>query len=156
MGDKDRVFVAVYFRQAITSDEKTRNELQHAAYHWAIWVEPKDSSGEGSSYDVKQHPAYANIGDPGGWRYNYREAADFGRSQCMLGRIMIGKLPKGVTIKDLHDALQKLPLPRENTDPAENCVTWTKGAIGELQQRNWVEQFNLDRFMDDALALGYK
>lgn len=69
---------------------------------------------------------------------------------------MIGKLPKDVTIKDINDMLQNLPLPREDADPVENCVTWTKCAIVELQQRNWVEQCDINKFMDDAIVLGDK
>ena len=71
MSNKDRGFIAAYFRQAITSNPASREELKHAAYHWAIWVEPKGSRGEGSSYDVKHHPSYPTVDDPGGWRYSY-------------------------------------------------------------------------------------
>lgn len=154
MSNKDRVFVAVYFRQGITSDSKSRDALTHAAYHWAIWVEPKGSRGEGSSFDVKQHPPYTNIGDPGGWRYTYKDTADWRRSQSMLGRIMIGKLPKNTSKQDLNAILEKLQLPQEDAAPVQNCVSWTKDAIEHLQKRQLVEQFDVDQFMDHALSLG--
>lgn len=65
---------------------------------------------------------------------------------------MIGKVPNEVTYAKIHGLLRAIPLPQKGALPEENCVTWTRNAICKLQENGLAEQFNLDRFMDDALA----
>ncbi|EFE33887.1 uncharacterized protein ARB_07351 [Trichophyton benhamiae CBS 112371] len=69
----------------------------------------------------------------------------------MLGRMMIGKLPKGITAHDVDTLLQRVALPRENATPVENCVTWIRAAIQALQEKQWVENFDIDKLMDHTL-----
>ncbi|KAI0515180.1 hypothetical protein F5B22DRAFT_656366 [Xylaria bambusicola] len=149
--NKTRVFVALYSRQGITSHEQS-HELGYARFHWAIWTEPKGSTGDGSCYQVIKADTYVNIPDSGGWRYNYIKAANCPRSRSMLGRIMVGKIPNGIDQDAVDDVLSKVPVPRDNTDPAENCVSWTLAALKELVQHGWVDDyFDLEHFMDWAL-----
>ncbi|EGE05824.1 hypothetical protein TEQG_04834 [Trichophyton equinum CBS 127.97] len=105
MTDKYRVFVATYFRQGITSDKRNRTILKYATYHWAIWIEGKKSTGPGHCFDVKEHPPFSNFPNSGGWKYECRHE-NLAESHGMLGRMMIGKLPKGVTVQDVDGLLQ--------------------------------------------------
>lgn len=70
----------------------------------------------------------------------------------LLGRIVIGKLPDGVSSADLRDFFERVPLPVRNMHPQQSCVTWAVGAIRDLQRRGWVEDFELDGFKDLALS----
>jgi len=150
MSNKPRVFVAAYFRQGITQDPQSV-QLGTARFHWAIWIEPKGSMGPGACYQVYSEDTYRNVPGSGGWNYNYRPTADYTRSGSMIGRLMIGKLPPGVTCDDVDAVLSRLPLPRENVHPIENCVTWTMAAIEQLQARGWADMFDIRTFMDWAL-----
>lgn len=147
--NKKRVFVALYFRQSITSDPNSQ-DLGPARFHWAIWIEPKRSRGEGACYQVISQPTYRNIPGSGGWTYNYRTDADYNRSNSMMVRIMIGKLPRGTGYNDVDALLRQIRLPRENSRSVENCVTWTQAAIEQLQRRRCVESFSIRRFVDHA------
>ncbi|ERF73302.1 hypothetical protein EPUS_03135 [Endocarpon pusillum Z07020] len=154
MSNKDRVYVALYFRQGISNEPALRQEYQHAAYHWAILVMPKSSEGEGSTYDVKYQDAYSNLPGSGGWGYFYRGEADMRQSRAILGQVMIGKLPKNIGSGDVDQMLRRIPIPQDNTDPVQNCVSWLVHAIQELQQHECAEQFDVNQFMNDALQLG--
>lgn len=70
----------------------------------------------------------------------------------MVGRIMIGKLPKSIQLHQLDETLMKIPLPRRDVEPVENCVTWTFAAIHKLQALGAVDEFDVGVFMDHALA----
>ncbi|KAI0454189.1 hypothetical protein F5B21DRAFT_476122 [Xylaria acuta] len=94
---------------------------------------------------------FVNVPESGGWQYEYIRAADYTRSGSMLGRIMVGKLPNGVSPDLVADVLSNVPLPIETNYPVDNCVTWTMRALRELQLRGWVDNFNLRGFMNHAL-----
>ncbi|KAI1750365.1 hypothetical protein F4782DRAFT_532474 [Xylaria castorea] len=149
---KTRVFVAAYFREGITSSEGSYELLQHARFHWAIWIEPKGSTGIGACYQAMKYDEFVNIPDSGRWQYEYINTADYTRSASMLGRIMVGKLPKDVSPELVADILfGGVPLPAENNDAVENCVNWTMAALRELQLRGCVDNFDIQDFMDHAL-----
>lgn len=69
----------------------------------------------------------------------------------MMGRIMVGKIPNDVTKEQVTAVLLGIPLPRTDTEPVENCVSWTKEALAELQQKGWADQFDIQSFMHHAL-----
>ncbi|KAI0444041.1 hypothetical protein F4803DRAFT_549617 [Xylaria telfairii] len=148
---KTRVFVAAYFREGITSSQWSEELLHHARFHWAIWTEPKGSTGTGSCYQAMKYDEFINVPDWGGWQYEYIINADYTRSGSMLGRIMVGKLPNDVSPYLMADTLSSIPLPTENNHHVENCVNWTVAALQELQRRGWVDNFDTHRFMDHAL-----
>lgn len=154
MRNKDRVYVALYFRQGISNEPALRQQYQHAAYHWAILVMPKGSEGVGSTYDVKYQDTYSNVPGSGGWKYFYRGRADMRQSRAILGQVMIGKLPPEISSDDVDQMLSGIPIPEDNADPVQNCVSWLVHAIQELQQHNCGEQFDVNQFMNDALQLG--
>ena len=43
--------------------------------------------------------------------------------------------------------LGQIPLPRDGVEPRESCVSWTKEAIARLQDRQWVDSFDIEQFM---------
>lgn len=142
---KRRVFVGLYFRQGITANPDSTS-LNHARFHWAICVEPKRSDDYGTCYEVKEEDVYVNIPGSGGWRYYCIEE----HTPMLIGRIMVGKLPPRVLAMDVEWELREVPLPREGAVPLENCVSWTERALGVLQARGWVEEFDVKEFMEYA------
>ncbi|MCJ1448516.1 MAG: hypothetical protein MMC23_009033 [Stictis urceolatum] len=152
MSDKDRVYIALYSRQGISLVHSQRDSMKHAAYHWAIYTESKHSQGTGQSYDVADEDSYVNIPGSGGWKYRYSPNVSRVNSRSMLGMLMIGKLPLNVTTAQLNQLMKEIPLPQEDKEPLQNCVSWTREAIGRLQQHGCAEVFDIESFMDDALA----
>lgn len=153
MSNKDRVFVCLYFRQGFTNNPAARQQYQHAAYHWAIFVAPKGSEGPGFVYDVKFTDPYSNIPGSGGWQY-YGGSADLSRTRSILGQIMIGKLPPNTRADDVNQILGGVPIPQDDVEPTQNCVTWISHGIQELQRHGCAEPFDVNAFMDDALQRG--
>lgn len=151
MSNKPRVYVAGYARQGITRNPQS-TQLGHARFHWAVWIVPKGSAGPGASFQVREEDAYANVPGSGGWRYSYAPDDDFTADKTVVGRLMIGKLPPGVSHEDVHAVLEKVSLPRAGVEPVENCVSWTAGAVRELQEWGWAEKFDVGGFMERALG----
>ena len=65
---------------------------------------------------------------------------------------MIGKLPPGVKTAHVNQLLAEVPILLEDADPVQNCVNWMRQAVVALQRQEWAEGFDVDVFMDDALA----
>lgn len=149
--NKHRVYVALFFRAHITSEPQLRKEFGHAAYHWAIYVESKD--GENThAFDVRKGDYYPNVPGSGAWTHNSLSLTR--KSRTMLCQIMIGKLPPTITPQQVEEILSEgnIPLPNDNTDQVENCVSWTKLAIQALQRKGCAEKsIRVDRFLDFAL-----
>lgn len=70
----------------------------------------------------------------------------------IFGRTLIGKVPNEVTHAEIQTHLESILPPRKGVLPEENCVSWTRSAIGKLQETGLAEQFDIDRFMADSLA----
>ena len=68
----------------------------------------------------------------------------------MLGRIMVGKLPEGLTPEDVGALLSHVPLPEEAG--LEGEVEWVRVALGELQRNGCAEAFSVEQFVGDAVA----
>ncbi|OAA43643.1 hypothetical protein NOR_04218 [Metarhizium rileyi] len=86
------------------------------------------------------------------WWFRVREDIDPEKSSKLLGRIVIGQLPHGVSIAELRGLLERVPLPVKNTHPQQSCVTWAMDVIRTLQGEGWVWDFELDPFKDSALS----
>ncbi|KAL1602328.1 hypothetical protein SLS60_005743 [Paraconiothyrium brasiliense] len=154
MGDKIRVFVAVYTRptssnSSTTSSSKSRPTAQK--YHWGLWLEPKGSTGNGTSFDLEDAIAYSSVSSPFGWRMHIDEHKSV--PSHMLGRIMIGKMVEGSSEFDVARILTQVQMPCEAGSQVGNAVEWVKRVIFELQEVGCAERFSIDAFMDEALSL---
>ena len=66
--------------------------------------------------------------------------SDWRRSGNPIGRILIGKLPGGITAHHVHNVCSNVPMPGRN----ENCWDWTHHAIQDLQAQRWLTNFAWD------------
>ncbi|RMZ83941.1 hypothetical protein DV736_g6605, partial [Chaetothyriales sp. CBS 134916] len=153
-GNKTRVFINLYFREYISRSEDGIR-MGHARFHWAVWAQRKNSKGLGYTYEAIELDSYNNMPGSGGWTFKHRPA-NWTNSGMLMLRILAGKLPPGTTYENVRDVLATIPLPRPGVAPVENCVTWTRQAILMCQERGWMEQFDVDAFMNNALQLGAK
>ncbi|CAG8151161.1 unnamed protein product [Penicillium salamii] len=157
MSNKRQVFLALHHRGNLSIGEN-RQRLGHAAYHWGILVSPKISKGPDCYvFDVSDGPLLdsvnrVNRNPEGNWRFRGNANIDPKEYGNLLGKVMIGKVPNEVTYAEIHGFLEAIPLPQKGVLPEQNCVTWTKAAICRLQENGLVEQFDLNRFMDESLA----
>ncbi|RMZ76315.1 hypothetical protein DV738_g4993, partial [Chaetothyriales sp. CBS 135597] len=137
-----------------------REALGLSAFHWGILIQPKNPKGNDShAFDVSD----ASIPDPltrrdlnpnHDWHFRPKLAVNPLLSGRLLGRIMIGKVPKDFTDDAIEALLKTVPLPVKNATPNQNCATWIVAAIQLLQDRGLAEPFNVSDFMSKALALG--
>lgn len=153
MSNKDRVFVAIYTRpgsSAPSSLNSAKTKSTPQKYHWGIWVEPKSSTGAGTSFDLEDSVAYSSVTNPFGWRLHIDEHK--APPSRMLGRIMIGKMVDGTTAAEVADILRHIQLPSDPNSAILDAVAWIRAAIYELQAVGCAERFSVDAFMDDALS----
>lgn len=156
MSNKRQVFVSLHHRDAL-SVGNNRQRLGHAAFHWGILICPKSSNrADCYAFDVSDGIVLdsvhrVNLNPEGNWLFREKQV-DPKMSVRRLGRVMIGKVPNEVTYAEIHDLLGAILLPQKGAVPEQNCVTWTKAAICELQKNRLAEQFDLDRFMNESLA----
>ncbi|KAF2443294.1 hypothetical protein P171DRAFT_35168 [Karstenula rhodostoma CBS 690.94] len=153
MSNKTRVFVAVYTRPTASdsstiSASKSRPTAQK--YHWGLWLEPKGSNGNGTSFDLEDAAAYSSVSSPFGWRLHFDEHKSL--PSHMLGRVMIGKMVEGSTEADVANVLMQVQMPCEAGSPVGDAVEWIKRVIYELQEMGCAEMFSIDAFMEEALS----
>ncbi|PNY27572.1 Uncharacterized protein TCAP_02502 [Tolypocladium capitatum] len=151
------VAVALYSRDHF-SRGNARRIFGYEAYHWGILIMPQKSQGrdcqafeatDASNID----PVTFRMTNPTmDWRFRATENVDPTLSAKLLGRIVIGQVPDGVSSAELRDFFESVPLPVKNTHPQQSCVTWAVDAIRSLQSQGWVWKFELDRFKDMALS----
>lgn len=155
--NKRRVFIALYEREELSVGE-SRRRLGHDAYHWEITVAPKDHSGNdcyvygvtnGPLRKGKVHIIDGNRGRS--WRFR-EEHVNPDASSLLVGMVMIGKVPSQVTRDDIMKNLGPPTIQVPDKRFGENCTTWIKEAIMKLQEGGLAEQFDIQLFMDDALA----
>lgn len=153
MANKIRVFVAVYTRPTVSTSStisysKSRTTAQK--YHWGLWLEPKASTGYGTSFDLEDAVAYSSVSSPFGWRLHIDE--HMSPPSHMLGRIMVGKLVEGSAETDVAQILMQVQLPNEPGSQVSDAVEWIKRVIANLQESGYAESFSIDTFMKKALS----
>ncbi|RMZ82407.1 hypothetical protein DV737_g2048, partial [Chaetothyriales sp. CBS 132003] len=153
-GDKTRIFINLHFEKYISRSEDGIR-IGGVVFHWAVWAQGKNSKGPGYAYEVVELDSYSNMPSFGGWIFEHRQANWTNCGMLML-RILVGKLPLGTTYENVRDALATIPLPRPGVLPVENSATWTRQAILMCQELRWIEQFDVDTFMNNATQLGAK
>lgn len=79
--------------------------------------------------------------DPIGWVYdssvNRRSRPNWRHSNNLIGRILLGKLPGGITARDINQICAQVPLP----GPGGRCWDWTHHAIQAIQAQRWFHSF---------------
>lgn len=161
MKNKRHVFLSLQHRSALSIREN-RQRLGHAAFHWGILIcskNPTESNCcvfDASDGILLDETTGINLNPDGNWNFREKTYTDPQAIAHFLGSVMIEKLPKGITNAGFRDILKDIALPQPGAKPEQNCVSWTRNVILELQEKGLVEQFDLDRFMDDALAYADK
>jgi hypothetical protein len=156
MSNKRRLMVSIYHRDECSLGQN-RNRLGSAAFHWAIFVRPKNSKGNDVRIiDVTDSPivdpqTLQDLNPSHDWRFRVKPQVDPSKTTRILGAIMIGKLPNSMSFAELDGMLSKLPLPVHNARPEQNCVSWVQAAIETLQRAGVAEQFDIRKFMDFAI-----
>jgi hypothetical protein len=136
----------MFHRGQISLGEANRQKYNRATYHWAILVRPKAIrlESECAAYDVTDtvvmaadetgyHPA------DGTWRFRSRVPMYPLQSSDFLVGIDVGKLPKKVTNAQVRAVLERTPLPQSGQNPEQNCVSWTREAVVDLQRAGFVD-----------------
>ena len=141
MSNKDRVCIELFHRDQYSLGEENRQKYGWATYHWAILVRPKVIRRESkcTSYDVTDAAVMTEDGTgyrpaDGTWRFRSRVPVYPLTSSSFLVAIDIGKLPKNVTSAQVRAVLERTTVPRSGQDPEQNCVSWTRDAILDLQR----------------------
>ena len=141
MSNKDRVCIELFHRDQYSLGEENRQKYGWATYHWAILVRPKVVRRESkcTSYDVTDAAVVTEDGTgyrpaDGTWRFRSRVPVYPLTSSSFLVAIDIGKLPKNVTNVQVRAVLERTTVPRSGQDPEQNCVSWTRDAILDLQR----------------------
>jgi len=136
--NKNRIYFCVYFQQGVNGTNGNPR-----VFHCGLWVENKNSRGGGDFFHVQFHgPRPTNKPHyPEGWAYDSSvmrgRQANWRHSGNLIGRILLGKLPAGITAADVDAVCQGVPMPRGN----ENCWDWTHNAVSAIQARRWLAAF---------------
>lgn len=155
--NKRRVFITWHHRHEFSIGEN-RQRFGSAAYHWGVLISPKKSvTRDCYAYDVSDgpHPDPMTGVDHNpnrDWVFRAKPNVNPMLSGHLLGRIMIGKVPRSVTHAEIQTCLESIPLPRKGVLPEENCVSWVKSAVRRLQEKGLAERFDIDRLVADSLA----
>ncbi|KAK4120130.1 hypothetical protein N657DRAFT_636812 [Parathielavia appendiculata] len=120
--DGNRIYFCVYFQQ-----EPVGTAGNPPVFHCGLWFEKTHSRGLGEYFHVPFYgPRPVN-------RPDYHDA-DWRDGDKLIGRILLGILPAGVTAQHVHQVCQGMPV----ADVDENCCDWTHHAIETVQTRNWL------------------
>lgn len=169
MRNKRRVVIALYHRDRLSlGDSRTR--LGYEAYHWGILIMPKRHQAklpstnrpqDCNAYDATDmtaldpktgHDLNPNLD----WFFRPQHHIDPAATGRLIGRIIIGKLPKHVADSDIDRLLAEVPLPIKDASPPQSCVTWALDALSALQTAGLAWSFDGDQFKDWALDYGHR
>jgi hypothetical protein len=160
MSNKPRICIELFHRDEISLDQSNWDRLGWAIFHWAILVRPKDIKQikKSVSFDVTDGIKLdsvnrRNLNPSGDWYFRARNNVNPLDSGHFLGAIEVAKLPKNVTIEELHSFMSQLPLPEKNQDPEQNCVTWVYEALKALGRAGYVPEQDAQEVMNKAMAL---
>ena len=151
------ISVALYHRDHF-SEPQSRLRFGYEAFHWGITILPGESGGgDCKTYDATDSSeidkmTWRMVNPNMDWWFRARSGDDPTVTAKLLGRIIIGVVPNGISDGELRDLFETIPLPVKDTHPQQSCVTWAVDAIMALQQRGWVWDFQVDQFKDWALA----
>ncbi|KAF2746749.1 hypothetical protein M011DRAFT_78021 [Sporormia fimetaria CBS 119925] len=154
MTNKDRIYLAVYRRtdaSTTSSNTTSSSALAPRSFQWGIWIEPKGSSGHGTTISVEDDLSVPFL--MYSFDSHFHVETHSRLPSNMLGRLMIGKIPAGKDIRDVERVLKRVPLPSDPSAPNVNdTVDWTRVAVEELQKVGCAENFRVEKLMSDALG----
>jgi hypothetical protein len=163
MRNKRRVVIALYHRNSHSLKEN-RAKLGYEAYHWGVLIMPKETRNDRhhhhcNAYDATDmaviDPKTGENSNPHmDWFFRPQHDIDPFANGRLIGRIIVGKLPKNVTGDEIDKLLAAVPLPVRDADPRQSCVTWALDALSTLQASGWAWGFDIGQFKDWALAYG--
>ena len=147
------VAVALYRRDPISTDSRKRQLYHREAYHWGVVIE---QGGVVDTYEATDrnriHPTTFRQENPSqGWWFNWRQDVDPSRSGKFLGYIIIGTVPSSKADADVKALLEEVPMPKKNHNPQQSCVTWVTDAIHTFRELEWVQDFDVEEFLDWGL-----
>lgn len=151
------VALALHHRDKF-SHGRSRRIFGYEAYHWGVIIMPEDSQGRNChAFDATDasriDPVTFRMDNPSmDWRFRVKENVDPALSIKLIGRIVIGQIPDGVSSDELRTFFERVELPVKNRDPQQSCVTWAMNAIRALQRQGWARDFDIDQFRDAALS----
>lgn len=151
MESKNRVFLALYLQNGLS--EPHRRQLGLSFYHWSIWIEPKGAKDDTPShcFDIVLANFFDGKSVSTRWSFRYDQSAQALRSSGLLLRVMVGKIPQQVNIvSDILKILHDVPLPNPLAPHLENDVSWTAEALLFLQERGYIESFDVPELMQQA------
>jgi len=157
MSNKDRVSIELFHRDQYSLGPENRQKYNWATYHWAILIRPKDirNVAKCASHDVTDATMKDASGKylpaDGTWHFRSKTPVNPLNTGHFLVAIDVGKLPKNVTNTEIKALLARMPLPQSGQSPEQNCVSWTRDAILELQQAVYVDG---DLSVEDIMAVG--
>ncbi|KAL2201715.1 hypothetical protein CC79DRAFT_1338455 [Sarocladium strictum] len=149
--------VALYHRDHF-SQGNARRAFGPGAYHWSIVVMPREGDhGDRRVFDATDasniDPATFRLINPAmDWWFRVQESEEPSLAAKLMGHLIIGQVPKGVSMDELKDFFASVPLPVKDSNPQENCVTWVIKAIQALQKQGWVPELDYQEFIDAAIS----
>jgi hypothetical protein len=86
------------------------------------------------------------------WRFRPREPVNPLNTGHFLVAVDIGKLPKTVTNAQVEALLERTTRPLSDKVPEQNCVTWTRDAIVDLQRAGFFDgSLGVEAIMEVAM-----
>lgn len=148
------VLVCLQYRDRLSLGEN-RTRLGFAAFHWSVII---PFSKEYHRFDVTDGIILNTAGEDANpsrnWIYRHQVTTTLTDIPRYLGAVRIGRLGSSTTPDVLQQSFETLPLPRADIEPQENCVSWTRGAVGALEDAELIitfKEFQLENFMEYAL-----
>ncbi|KAI6767715.1 hypothetical protein HG530_005724 [Fusarium avenaceum] len=152
-----RLIALALYHQDSYSQGNSRRIFGYEVYHWGIIIMPERSQGRDciafEATDASEiDPVTFRMSNPTmDWYMRMKYPVDPELSGKLIGRIVIGQVPDGISDAQLRALFDKVRVPIKNTDPQQSCVTWAIDAIDLLQKQGWASQFELNGFKDWAL-----
>lgn len=172
MRNKRRVAIALYHRNKLSLGE-SRVALGHGAYHWGVIVMPKperranlrpsatvvstDNQPLCDAFDatdaiVMDPETGRNLNPSLDWYFRAQHGIDPFANGRLIGRVIVGKVPKHFSDSTIDSLLANIALPVKDASPRQNCVSWTLDALSSLQAAGIARTFDVDQFKTWALA----
>ncbi|CRK18705.1 hypothetical protein BN1723_011669, partial [Verticillium longisporum] len=153
-----QIALSLYHRDRF-SQGRMRRVFGYEAYHWAIIVMPEQSQGrdcwtfEATDASEIDPVTFRMNNSTMDWWLRDKPNVDPELSSKLVGIVLLGQTPDGLSFPEMPGVMTGVPLPVKNMNPQQSCVTWAENAIRTLQSRGWIWGFDMNQFKD--WAVGY-